>query len=127
MGCTVGCTPAGSSVLRFSRQAYCFLLQGLFLAQGWNPRLLQLLHWQGGHCRLLLHAQSSFPKCPSVVFSKRILSNIPSSISLSGLLPSGTMPRSSLAFLILESFEDDEFVILLYVPRFGLASCFLLM
>ena len=23
-----------------------FLLQGIFLAQGWNPRLLVLLHWQ---------------------------------------------------------------------------------
>ena len=26
----------------------CFLLQGIFLTQRWNPRLLCLLHWQAG-------------------------------------------------------------------------------
>ena len=32
----------------FSRQEYCchFLLQGIFMTQGSNPRLLHLLHWQ---------------------------------------------------------------------------------
>ena len=38
--------------MEFSRQQYWvdyhFLLQGIFLTQGWNPRLLWLLHWQVG-------------------------------------------------------------------------------
>ena len=38
----------------FSRQEYCHaLLQGIFLAQGLNPHLLHLLHWQGGSLPLV--------------------------------------------------------------------------
>ena len=45
------CHPRGSSVHGIlSRQEYWsglhFLLQGIFLTQGSNPRLLHLLHWQ---------------------------------------------------------------------------------
>ena len=34
-----------------------FLLQGIFLTQGSNPRLLRLLHWQAGSL-LLTHLES---------------------------------------------------------------------
>ena len=44
--------------LGFSRQEYwsgChFLLQGIFLTQGWNPHLLSLLRWQAGSLLLRL-------------------------------------------------------------------------
>ena len=43
--------------MRFSRQIYwsgCHsLLQGIFLTQGLNPRLLGLLHWQAGSLPLV--------------------------------------------------------------------------
>ena len=46
----VDCNPLG--YMEFSRQEYWrvyhFLLQGIFLTQGSNPRLSHLLHWQVG-------------------------------------------------------------------------------
>ena len=46
----MGCSPPGSSVWDFpgknTRGGCCFLLQGIFLTQGWKPHLLCLLHWQ---------------------------------------------------------------------------------
>ena len=46
--CTVACQAPAST--EFPRQQYwsgChFLLQGVFLTQGWNPWILLLLHWQ---------------------------------------------------------------------------------
>ena len=46
----------------FSRQEYwsgChFLLQGIFLSQGWKPHLLRLLHWQA-YSLALHHLESS--------------------------------------------------------------------
>ena len=54
------CTVAHQAPLSmgFSRQEYWsgllfFLLQGIFLTQGSNPRLLCLLHWQAGSLLLL--------------------------------------------------------------------------
>ena len=36
------------------------LLQGIFPTQGWNPRLLHLLHWQVGSLSLLASGKSSY-------------------------------------------------------------------
>ena len=36
------------------------LLQGIFPTQGWNPRLLHLLHWQVGSLPLLASGKSSY-------------------------------------------------------------------
>ena len=62
----------------FSRQIYwsgCHsLLQGIFLTQGLNPRLLGLLHWQAG----------SLPLVPP---GKPMLNT-----SLSGVYPYNTLP-----------------------------------
>ena len=64
--------------LGFSRQEYWnglpFLLQGIFLTQGSNPRLLGLLHWQ----------EDSLPLEPSGKFQKKCT---PSAFSLSVQVP----------------------------------------
>ena len=49
----MACSPPGSSVhgilqTRNTGVGCHFLLQGIFLTQGWNLDLLQLLHWQAG-------------------------------------------------------------------------------
>ena len=36
-----------------TRVGYCALPQGIFPAQGWNPSLLHLLHWQTGSLTLV--------------------------------------------------------------------------
>ena len=38
-----------------------FLLQGIFLIQGWNPRLLCLLHWQQGSLPLTPPGEPTAP------------------------------------------------------------------
>ena len=38
------------------------LLQGVFLTQGLNPRLLHLLHWQAGSLPLAPLGKSAHPK-----------------------------------------------------------------
>ena len=49
---SMGCSPPGPPSMGFSGQEHwsgCHVpLQGIFLTQGWNPRLLRLLHWQAG-------------------------------------------------------------------------------
>ena len=61
--CPTLCDPMDCSCqaplsMGFSRPEYWselpFLLQGIFLTQGWNPRLLCLLHWQAGSLPLVL-------------------------------------------------------------------------
>ena len=61
--CPTLCDPMDCSCqaplsMGFSRPEYWselpFLLQGIFLTQGWNPSLLCLLHWQAGSVPLVL-------------------------------------------------------------------------
>ena len=40
-----------------------FLLQGIFLTQGLNSRLLPLLHWQAGSLPLVLPGKPNFVLC----------------------------------------------------------------
>ena len=71
------CSLLGSSVHAMSQARILewiaiFLLQGIFLIQGWNPRLLQLLNWQADS--LALSHQGS--PIPSLQMSKLRLNEV---------------------------------------------------
>ena len=59
-------SPLGSTIWTFPGKntgvGYYYLLQGIFLTQGWNPSLLYLLHWQGGSFPLAPPDQARIPQ-----------------------------------------------------------------
>ena len=75
--------------MEFSRQGYwsvwChFLLQGIFLTQGWNPCLLCLQHWQAGSLSLVPPGKPSESHERNWKWSRSVVSN---SLQPNGLYP----------------------------------------
>ena len=48
------------------------LLQGIFLTQGWNPRLLSLLHWQAVHLPLAPPGKLQSHQSPGLMLDREI-------------------------------------------------------